>query len=283
MTTSLELFNTTTTRTPIVALGENNYYPTPAWLAERVIERCGFDRLGAGAHVLEPGCGDGRFLDALRASGVRATGVELNPLLAEQACAKGHAVIVGDFTTCELPANLTGAIGNPPYAVDLIDALLLRLASRFESGARAAMLLPTYFFQTSSHVQTLRNSWNIAVELVPRNVFTGLSMPLAFGLFTRSHERLLWGLAFYDEAEDVLSMHMAARTAVSESPRSWKQLVVDGLEANGGTATLDQLYAYGEPRRPSGNRWWREKIRQVVNLADVATRTGPATYSQVAA
>src|SRR5579863_8299544 len=188
-----------------VELGENNYYPTKHWLAQLLVETY-FGDLSASDHIADFGCGDGVFLDALP-SHVRKTGVELNPALAARAIAKGHDVIVGDFATAALPDTLTAAIGNPPFDSDLIDALLARLATRFDSGRRAGFVLPAYYFQTSHHVHKLRESWSIATELIPRDVFQGLSMPLTFSVFTRSAERRLFGLALYDHVRDVLTMH----------------------------------------------------------------------------
>lgn len=280
MTNALALFpdqhheSPGTTSSMPVALGENDYYPTQAWLAARILEQR-FGDLSAADHVLDPGCGNGHFLDALRERDVPATGIEINPTLATIAREHGHNVILGDFTTVPFPAGVTAAVGNPPFSMDLIDALLARLARAFTSGSRAGFVLPAYFFQTSSHVQTLRADWSIAVDLIPRNVFPRLSMPLTFSLFTRNHKRAIWGLTFYDEVQDVLSMHAQARVTLGRG--AWRELVLEALLVHGGTATLDQLYAYAQPRRPSGNPWWSEQIRKVA--AKVAVRTAPGTYT----
>jgi hypothetical protein len=47
--------------------------------------------------VLEPSCGDGRILDAIRAHGHQALGIEYHPGRASEARAKGHAVVCANF------------------------------------------------------------------------------------------------------------------------------------------------------------------------------------------
>ena len=51
---------------------------------------------------------------------------------------------------------------------------------------------------------------------------------------------------------------------VSQVSRSvWATALVEVLANLGGSAPLDTIYRAMEPRRPTGNRWWKEKIRQV--------------------
>jgi site-specific DNA-methyltransferase (adenine-specific) len=259
-------------------LGENNYYPTRHWFAQLVIETY-FSDLLESDHVLDVGCGDGVFLDALP-DRVRKTGVELNPQLADLARAKGHDVIVGDFCTVSIPETITCALGNVPFEAELIDRLMERLARRFEPGQRAGFILPAYYFQTSHHVHKLRVSWSISVDLIPRDVFTGLSMPLAHAMFIRSSERKLFGLALYDQVRDVLTMHAHVQTTLNSNKTTWKALVREALERRGGTATLSQLYDDIGPKRPSGNPWWKEQVRKCAAM--VGTQTAPATWTLAA-
>lgn len=262
----------------VVALGENNFYPTRHWFAQLVVEKY-FADLTEADHVLDVGCGDGVFLDAIP-DRVRKTGVELNPTLAEKARAKGHDVIVGDFCTVSLPETINCALGNVPFEASLVDRLMDRLARRFEPGQRAGFILPAYYFQTSHHVHKLRASWSIAVDLIPRDVFTGLSVPLAHAMFIRSNERKVYGLAFYDEVRDVLTMHAHVQTTLNGNKTTWKALVIEALERRGGTATLSQLYDDIKPRRPSGNPWWQEQVRKCAR--EVAINTGPSTWTRAA-
>lgn len=171
---------------------EGNYYPTKTWVAQRVItERV---PLTKDAFVLEPTCGDGRWLDALP-PGTRAFGVEVREDLATLARAKGHRVITGDILTVPLPNGITHAIGNPPFVSDFIDRLLMDiLHPALTPDGMAALLLPTYYFQTSRHVWDLHRKWSIDVELIPRDIYEGLSKALCLARFTKSTSRRLMGL-----------------------------------------------------------------------------------------
>ncbi|MHB8152371.1 MAG: class I SAM-dependent methyltransferase, partial [Bacillati bacterium] len=119
--------------------------------------------------------------------------------------------------------------------------------------------------------------YSIAVDVIPRNIFPNLSKPLCFGLFTKNADRRIVGLAFYDETADVLSM--ACHDLLNTSSSPWRTLVRDRLSRMGGTATLQQLYRAIEPGRPSGNPWWKEKIRQMVQTDTTISRVAPATYA----
>ena len=51
------------------------YYPTPATVVERVLSDV---YIRQGERVLEPSCGCGRFLDALRTAGADVVGIEVD-------------------------------------------------------------------------------------------------------------------------------------------------------------------------------------------------------------
>src|SRR4051812_37946496 len=70
------------------------YYPTPAGVVERVL---GDLYIKPGDKVLEPSCGCGRFLDALRAAGAAVMGVEVDPVRAGICQNKGHNVLITNF------------------------------------------------------------------------------------------------------------------------------------------------------------------------------------------
>lgn len=64
--------------------------------------------------VLEPSCGDGRILDALRAYGHTGYGIEYHPGRAAEAKAKGHSVLCRNFLECE-PMPFETVVMNPPW------------------------------------------------------------------------------------------------------------------------------------------------------------------------
>lgn len=238
---------------------------TPAWAAELLVARH-FPDLGPGDTVWEPSCGDGRFLLALPA-GVDAFGTELDPHWAAQARAvTGRQVLEGDFRTVDLPSRPTAVIGNPPYEADLIDALLARCYELLEYERRVGLLLPVYYLQTASKVVDLSRRWSLAQELLPRNLFDGMTKPVMWATFTKARSTTLSGFFLYAETAALAGMHPEIRKLFigNESrPTCWRDAVDMALQTCGGRATLQQIYAVIEGNRPSDNPWWREKVRQV--------------------
>jgi Domain of unknown function (DUF4942)/Uncharacterised methyltransferase family (DUF6094) len=88
------------------------YYPTPVAVVERVL---GDIYLREGDKVLEPSCGCGRFLDAIRAKGANAMGIEVDPGRAAQARAKGHRVLLANFLETVPTGDMDRVLMNPPF------------------------------------------------------------------------------------------------------------------------------------------------------------------------
>lgn len=87
------------------------YYPTPKHVVERVLSDIYIRETEL---VLEPSCGCGRFLDALRGRCI-AHGVEVHPGRAEEARAKGHRVTVANFLEQEPTPIYDHVVMNPPF------------------------------------------------------------------------------------------------------------------------------------------------------------------------
>lgn len=66
-------------------------------------------------NVLEPSCGDGRIMDAIRSRGSRAFGIEHHAGRAAQARAKGHSVLTANFLEQPARAEFDRVIMNPPF------------------------------------------------------------------------------------------------------------------------------------------------------------------------
>jgi plasmid stabilization system protein ParE len=47
----------------------------------------------------------------------------------------------------------------------------------------------------------------------------------------------------------------------------------------GGEADLQRIYDLIAKKRPTGNQFWKEKIRQVLQKESDFTRTGPGRYA----
>lgn len=65
--------------------------------------------------VLEPSCGDGRILDALRERGASALGIEYHPGRAAECKAKGHAVVCANFLEHPARPDFDAVVMNPPF------------------------------------------------------------------------------------------------------------------------------------------------------------------------
>lgn len=88
------------------------YYPTPVAVVDRVLDDA---YIREGQKVLEPSCGDGRFLDALRDKGFDAYGIEIDAGRAAQAREKGHSVLVANFLETVPTAIYDHVVMNPPF------------------------------------------------------------------------------------------------------------------------------------------------------------------------
>lgn len=101
------------TKTPGTAVAKDlQYYPTPKAVVERIVEN--MYRLD-GAKVLEPSCGCGRFLDALKKAGAKCYGVEVDADRAQICADKGHKVLVRNFLETIPEEEFDFVVMNPPF------------------------------------------------------------------------------------------------------------------------------------------------------------------------
>lgn len=251
-------------------------YMTPCWAAQALVDQF-FGNLSSQDMVVEPTCGAGAFLQAIP-SHVPAIGVEIDPALAEIAQrASGRRVIVGDFRLVDLPVRPTAIIGNPPFSMAFVNALLNRAWLSLEDEGRAGLILPCSILQTSSTVVEMAQRWSIEQTQIPRNLFPGLSMPLCFAQFTKGPRRGLVNFALYHEHAAISRLQARYRDILARGEGSvWSALVRAGLEACGGTASLAQLYREIEGHRPTSNEYWKAQVRKV--LQRIAHRVGDGVW-----
>lgn len=89
------------------------FYPTPPEVADRVLADV---YIADGAKVLEPSCGDGRLLEALRRKGrFDLFGIEVDPRRAAEARAKGFPVLCANFLETAPVADYDHVVMNPPF------------------------------------------------------------------------------------------------------------------------------------------------------------------------
>jgi len=89
------------------------YYPTPQAVVDQVLD---WAHVREGELVLEPSCGCGRIMDAVRKKGAKVWGVEFDNGRAQECREKGHKVTVGNFLEQPDVAQFDAVIMNPPFA-----------------------------------------------------------------------------------------------------------------------------------------------------------------------
>lgn len=242
---------------------ELGQYPTPFWVAEALVQRH-FSYLDHQDCVIDHSCGPGSFLAAIPAH-VPAYGVEIDRRLAALARMNtGRHIIEGDFRTVELDVRPTAIIGNPPFNLKLIDGFLERSHTLLPEGGRVGMILPSYAFQTAGRVAAYSDKWSLFQEMLPRNIYHGLSKPLIFAIFSKDQRKVMVGFALYRETADMQQLSQRYREIMSGVGRSvWLNVVAEAMLRLGGKASLEGLYAEIEGRRPTRTKWWREQIRKV--------------------
>lgn len=284
-TPSLELFdaaNSAPAVAPQLNPGLHQWF-TPAWAAEAIVDQ-EFGWLRAGHRVVEPSCGDGAFLCAIPAA-VEALGIEIDPAMAALARQhSGRPVLTGDFLSLDAAAigRVDAVIGNPPFEAEIVARFLEHSNLLLQEGGQVGFILPAYILQTSSKVEQLGNHFSIHQQLLPRNLFPRLKLPLVFARFVKEQHRRLFGFLLYREAQDMRDLHKPysqAATQARDARGAWFQVVHTALALLGGEADLPRIYEVVAKQRPSGNQFWREKIRQVLQLDKAFVRTGPGRYA----
>lgn len=265
---------------PVSRQRELGQYMTPFWAAEALVQRH-FSDLTSNDVVVEPTCGTGSFLKAVPSS-IPAIGIEIDPKLADEARrTTGRRVITGDARMVKLDLRPTVCIGNPPFEMELVDSLLERAREWLPVDGRCGFVLPAYALQTASRVVRYNEFWSLQAEMLPRTLFPGLQCPLSFVIFRKDLKRALVGMALYQESVDVASMPDHVREALERGAgRSWAQVVEEALDRLGGRGRLEDIYRMVEPRRPTGNPWWKEQVRKI--LRQGFHQVAPAEYALAA-
>lgn len=125
------------------------FYATPAKVAEAIlydaaiekVEDWNSDRFRP-LYVLEPSCGDGRLMDAIRARGHKVLGIEVHHGRAVEAMNKGHRVLIKNFLEQPPEPIFDRVVMNPPF-YGLHWRKHLTHALRFlKPGGRLVAILP---------------------------------------------------------------------------------------------------------------------------------------------
>lgn len=243
---------------------ELGQYPTPVWVAEALVERH-FSDLDANDCVVEPSCGPGAFLSAIPQD-VPAFGVEIDARIARQAHLNtGRPVLVGDFQSVCLDVQPTVIMGNPPFNMKVVDGFLDRAYALLPKGGRCGFILPAYAFQTAARVAGYSDRWSLMQEMIPRNIYPGLSLPLVFAMFSKDRRRTMIGFALYREAADMQKLAQPYRDQLAAGAGPvWRLVVEEALRRLGGEANVQALYAEIEGKRPTQTQFWKEQIRRTL-------------------
>jgi adenine-specific DNA-methyltransferase len=250
---------------------------TPGWFSEWWVERI-LPNLGARDVVIEPCAGTGSVLAAIP-SEVQAFGVEIDARLAAVAAERTRRrVIVGDIRSVALDVQPSCAITNPPFQARFIRELLDRMHGILPEHGLVSLLVPVSLFNHARPTAELSTRWSMHVELVPRDLFGRLSLPICLVQFRRSSERVMVGFAGYHELLAVRALPRETQAILADAPDgAWRTVVARALAALGGEATLDQIYAAIEGhRRTQGRPFWRDRVRAI--CGERFTRVGVGRF-----
>lgn len=146
----------------------DDFYATPSWVVDVLIDREG----KLPGTILDPGCGDGALLAALRDRGMDTlVGVELDPGRAKWAAITGADIHCQDFLTEPVPA-FTSIVSNPPYS--LAEEFVRRSLEHQAAPAPCYFLLRLAFLAGQKRAKGDLWDYLAAVYVLPRRPsFTG--------------------------------------------------------------------------------------------------------------
>lgn len=115
------------------------FYPTPKAVIERVLDEV---HLPKGSHCLEPSCGEGAIMEALRKRGHEVVGIEYHPGRADTCRQKGFAVHTGNFLEVPPAAKYDAVVVNPPFYRTTWAKHVQQAAEWLKPGGRIIAILP---------------------------------------------------------------------------------------------------------------------------------------------
>jgi hypothetical protein len=209
---------------------------------------------------------------------VDATGIEIDPVLAAAARAStGREIIVGDVLELDLPP-LDAVVGNPPFQQIFVEQLFGRMHRALVDGGRMVLLLSAHLFQTSVTVARYADSFALDVELLPRDVYPRLRLPLVVATMRKVSDRRIIGIAFAREVADLRAFPAGYRLILQRSRTNvYVAACKKALRATGRPATIEEIAQQVEGARPTRTEHWRAAIRRA--LQESFVRVAPATYA----
>ncbi|WP_226898276.1 class I SAM-dependent methyltransferase [Mangrovicoccus algicola] len=150
------------------------FYPTPQPVIDTLMREYG-DMTGR--RVLEPSCGTGNIMDAMRATGAMVLGIEVHAGRAAEARAKGHRVHVANFLQVPAPDKdsdrYDAVVMNPPFAGKHYAKHVLHAIKFLKPGGVLRAILP---YTAREHgllpaPKSNRYGWNDAWKDLPIGSF----------------------------------------------------------------------------------------------------------------
>jgi hypothetical protein len=133
------------------------YYPTPIAVVDKIVADLGNIK---GQRILEPSCGCGRFLDALRRAGGDCFGIEYDPGRAEQARAKGHRVFRGNFLEAPPTKDRDLVVMNPPFYGRHYAKHIWHALKFLKPGGKLVAILPASARYDHGELDDLKPRWS---------------------------------------------------------------------------------------------------------------------------
>lgn len=115
------------------------YYPTPRAVAESVVAEAS---IKPGMRVLEPSCGCGRILTALRDKGASTFGIEVDAGRAAQCRDAGFDVLTANFLDVPPSPEFDAVVMNPPFYGRHYEGHVRRALEWLKPGGRLTAILP---------------------------------------------------------------------------------------------------------------------------------------------
>jgi SAM-dependent methyltransferase len=113
-----------------------------------------------GKTVLEPSCGCGRFLDALRRAGADCFGIEYDAGRADQARAKGHRVFRGNFLDAPPTKDRDLVVMNPPFYGRHYEKHIRHALKFLKPGGKLVAILPASARYDHCGLEDLKPRWS---------------------------------------------------------------------------------------------------------------------------
>lgn len=160
------------------------FYRTPEAVADELVSRAD---LRDGARILEPSCGDGAILDALRRYAtknrisLRASGVEYDAARAEVARAKGFGVLTANFLQVQPDPVFDFVLMNPPFYGKHYQKHVEHARKFLKPGGVLYAILPITAVTDHGYIEPGRG-WDVWRDLAPgsfsesgTNINTGIA------------------------------------------------------------------------------------------------------------